>query len=180
MIKLSINAINLLRYVLAHNGEKEVKEVRQFGAPMQVEVDAPRRLGGVESSQRRHFYKATDDILTEYNDEVRKRSDAFTEFKKTEEKNIKDSNPKEENEDDKKYNARITAKVNAAQTVKDRMKEINEDFKTLSEIKHDVELSDKTTEVVKKYYLQFGEEIGYTTGDDDIVDEINQVFNIKE
>ena len=56
-------------------------------------------------------------------------------------------------------------------------KELNEKVSEVLKTKIEVEVTDKTVEVVKKYYKEFGDKNGWLSGDDGAIEEIEAELN---
>ncbi len=171
--KLSVGAVLLLRHTLGYNGEKEIGQDGQ-------EVASPRRLGGVESSQRRHLYKNTEGIAKGYDEKINGLKADFIHFRDQLKEKLKAENKINENENADAYEMRIGNMVIREKEFENKFKEFNAGIVAASkDMASDFELNDKTVEVVKKYYTEFGEKVGFSAGDDDSVDEINKALSIE-
>ena len=155
-INLSQGGFNILRYTLTVTGEKEVNS-------QGVEVDSQRRLNGEDSAQRRFFLKIVNPLLEEKRGEAQKLLDDYKEAWKKE-------NLKKEEEADKEYETRLNVVIMGD-------KELNEKIGEILKTKMEVDLTNKTFDVVKKYYNEFGDKNGWLVGDDEIVEEINAELN---
>lgn len=172
-LKLSIGAILLLKHVLAYTGEKELNIENK-------EVQSPRKLNGEESSQRRHFYNATDIASKSYDDlvdakrkEIKDKQDELVAKMKTE-------NKQNDSETDANYLNRINSLVFATPEFSDVMKNAQKELEDAKKNQFDIELTDKTVAVVKKYFVEFGDKEGFSPADDEVADEIVQVLEIKD
>ena len=56
-------------------------------------------------------------------------------------------------------------------------KKLNDEIGEILKTKMEVDLTNKTFDVVKKYYNEFGDKNGWLVGDDEIVEEINAELN---
>ena len=155
-INLSQGGFNILKYTLTVTGEKEVNS-------QGIEVDSQRRLNGEDSAQRRFFLKIVNPLLEEKRGEAQKLLDEHKEVWKKE-------NVKGEEETEKEYETRLNVEMVGNKKLND---EIGEILKT----KMEVDLTNKTFDVVKKYYNEFGDKNGWLVGDDEIVEEINAELN---
>ena len=145
-MKISKNAHLLLKHTLTLTGEKEI-------APDGKEVDASRRLNGEESSQRRFYFKAIEEIDTPQ-----------TLFKEMKEKWEK-KNPKEPQQvQDVKFNQHFQ-KTKGIEEIEKKMEE-----------EFEAKITDKTLAVVKKYFKEFEDKVGWTVADDKIVEKIEAEF----
>jgi len=153
-MKVSQGACYLLKHVITTTGDTEV-------APNGQEVNSPLRLNGEETAQRRHFLKAIDPLL-----EAKKTIIQGMVNKAKED--WKEANPQGD-KDAKVYEAEMNQAINTPEL----MKELN----AVSDEILEVELTDNTVEVLKKYFGEFGDKNGWTAGDDKSVEEIEKVFN---
>lgn len=152
-ITLTQNAYYLLKHVITTTGEKEV-------APNGQEVNSPLRLNGEETAQRRHYLKKIDPLLEA------KRTAIQGLIDKTKEE-WKKKNPQGD-KDAKIYGAEADRAIN--------IPELMEKLNAISDETIEIELTDKTIEVLKKYFKEFGDKNGWTTGDDKSVVEIEEVL----
>ena len=153
-VKLSQGAHYLLKHTITTTGEKEV-------APNGQEVNSPLRLNGEETAQRRHYLKLIDPLLEAKKVAIQGLIDtAKEEWKKTNEQGDKDA---------KAYEAEMNKAINTP--------ELMEELNVISDEDIEVELTDKTVEVLKKYFVEFGDKNGWTAGDDKAVEEIEEVLN---
>ena len=166
-MQLSVKAIQLLRHVLTYTGEKETDANGN-------ERDAARRLNGVESSQRRHFYKNTEAVVNEYNDTVKAMFDENNKKNKANREQVMADNPKQENEEETVYTARVDALVN--KVTNESINEMSKEIKALGEDQHEITLTPETLDVVKKYYAEFGEKTGFTAADDVVIEEVEEAL----
>jgi DNA repair ATPase RecN len=165
-MELSIKAINLLKHVLQFDGTKET-DLRTG-----QEVNASRKLNGEESSQRNHFNKAVKPLLEAYQAEYKELADEFNKKAVEQTKEVKENNPKNEEETDKEYNQRINNLVVQDKEYQARVTELSVWLKEKENEIHTFEITDKTKEVVKKYYDIFGNEVGFAVGDDEVIETI--------
>lgn len=153
-VKLSQGAHYLLKHVITTNGDTEV-------APNGQEVNSPLRLNGEETAQRRHYLKLIDPLLEAKKVSVQGLIDKTKEeWKKANEQGDKDA---------KVYDAEMNKAINTPELMEELNAISNEDI--------EVELTDKTVAVLKKYFKEFGDKNGYTVGDDKSVVEIEEVLN---
>jgi hypothetical protein len=154
--QFSIDALAILKTVLVTTGEKENINGQ--------EQPASRRLNGEESSQRRFFITKTEPLFEEAQ-EKRKTLIDSAKIK------WKEENPKLENEADKDYDKRCDVLVNVD-------KDLITAIKEMYAVEHQVELEQKTWNVVYKYFKEFSEAIGWLPGDDDTVATIADKFKV--
>ena len=155
-INLSQGGFNILKYTLTVTGEKEVNS-------QGIEVDSQRRLNGEDSAQRRFFLKIVNPLLEEKRGEAQKLLDEHKEVWKKE-------NVKGEEETEKEYETRLNVEMVGN-------KKLNDEIVEILKTKMEVDLTNKTFDVVKKYYNEFGDKNGWLVGDDEIVEEINAELN---
>jgi len=167
-LSVSTKAMNLLRHVLMTDGKK----IQQNGQ----EVFSPRTLNGFESAQRRHFFKKTDEILEKLNEELQAKQKVHNEMVKALREKLSKETEKLEGEVDNKFKVRVEELVKADQGVKDSITALNELVKTTSNTKQEIELTDATGEVVKKYFTVYGDEAGFGQDLDEAVEEVVEVL----
>lgn len=169
-IKLSTNAITLLRHVLNYTGEKEVDKDGK------KEVFSPRRLWGEDQSQRRHFMKNTEEVVKSFEEIYKKNNEEFSNFGVETRDKLTKENPRKEKETNEEYAERINAILAASKVMNEKFEEL--DKKVVEEKKkfNMVEVTDKTKEVLKKYILEYGQKEGYVGADDESVEEINEAL----
>lgn len=149
-MKLTKKAHLLLKHILTFTGEKEI-------APDGKKVDVYRRFNGEESAQRRFYFKATEEIDTPQK--------LYAEAKEKWEK----ENPKDEKEPQQLYDIKFNQYFQEIKGTEETEKIMNEEF--------EVKITDKTLAVIKKYFKEFGEKIGWTAADDKIVERIEIEFS---
>ena len=149
-MKLSCNGHLLLKHTLTFTGEKEIAQNGQ-------DSNTPLRLNGEESAQRRFYFKAIADVKTH--------QEIFDEYKQTW---IKE-HPKGEKEEQQLYDAKVNTEVLESK----ELKKITDDAMSTQ---IEVELTEKTINVIKKYYKEFGNNAGWTVKDDEVIEEIDNVL----
>ncbi len=166
-MKISLRAANLLKHVVSHNGQHELNAEGK-------EVPSLRRLNGEETSQRRFFARAYDVLVKDaqpvldaalavYNDKLKEKKDAFV---------------KTEGEEEEAFNARVTAVLVKDEELKSLYVSVARESENLQSEKHEMDLSSKTGDFLKKYFVLFGDEAGFLNGDDDTVVELNELFGL--
>ena len=150
MLNVSKQALSLLKVVLTTTGEKELNAEGN-------EVSSPLRLSGEESSQRRHFLKAVDPILTELGETQNK---LFEDVKEAYRKSSPQGEMKEGD-----YNIQMIKALNQDD-------KFTEDIAALTSEKVEVKVSSNVIAVVKKYFEAYGDKNGWTVGDDGLVEEV--------
>lgn len=168
-LKLPLSALALLRFVLTFTGEKEMNSKGE-------EVDAPRRLSGEESSQRRHFIKAIIPLQEEVTEKVNllvKEHNAKVGVKR---EKLKEINQKSDSEKESDYEIRINNLLNIDVELNESLKSINKEADKFNREEHEIDVMGKTKEVVKKYFGEYGEKIGFGAVDDEWVEAIEDVL----
>lgn len=160
-MQLNINSINLIRYLLSYTGEKEADGKGN-------EVMSQRRLSIDESSQRRFFYKNTQNVVSEFD----KKSRELAEVHNAKVKEKKDKLKK----DKKNTDEMIDSLINKDSELLESLKNIQEEVKKMLDTKYDIEVTDKTKEVIKKYFDLYGKEAGFMAGDDEQVAELEEIL----
>ncbi len=163
-LNLSLQAHTLIKHTLTFTGESEVNGKGE-------DVLASRKLNGEESSQRRHYFKTINPTIDEKQKVLQETVKEFNEkiTKISEKLKLKTPQGKEK---DEVYEAKINRQVNAEPKVKEWMEELNKLVEKNNEEMLEVELTDKTVEVVKKYFKEYDENVGWNVGDDKLVEEI--------
>ena len=168
-MKLTTNALLLLKHILSYTGETEV-------GPQGNDVLSARKLNGEESSQRRSFFKNTEKITTEHTDFLRAEQDKVTVVQNKLKEELKKEFPKLEAEKDDEYETKIVNKM----LVNDKLTKLFESVnKTITEAQlkvQEFEVAPKTQEVLKKYFVKYGDDCGYMPADDNSVSEIEEAL----
>lgn len=162
-MQLNYSEIKLLTHVLTTTGETEMGQDGK-------ETLSPRRLNGEESAQRRHFVKAVKDIVENTEKTVRELSDAHNAVVKE----VREE--KEKSEKKGKKDEKVDMLVAQDERVKESFMKVTKEVNELSEKKHEVELTAKTTDVIKKYFKEFGDKVGFAVGDDGIVESLTTLL----
>lgn len=184
-LELSSRALNLLSFTLSFDGKSELDKDGN-------DVPVTRRLNGEESSQRRFFLKEArekvKDIQDQINELLRERDEFIKPYNAlvTEKRELaKATNQKEEGEKSSAYEGRINAIVLAdaerlqlASELDPKLVDINAKTDELQSTKVTLDLTDKTVDVCKKYFQQFGDEAGFPSGDDIAVEELTKVLGL--
>ncbi len=178
MVQFTQDAMALLTHVVSFDGKKEIGQEGK-------DIASPRRVSNEESTQRRFFLKeaqkALDPLKPEadaVNEAHKKWQDTLTSIRSS----FQTENPKQEGEAPEAYEARIVAFASQDVNVKEAFEPWKKLFTEFHE-KHDaqtfeLELTSKTVDFLKKYFLEFGEQVGYAPGDDKLVEELNTVFGV--
>ena len=166
------NEITLLKHTLSFTGETELGVEGK-------DVPSARKLNGKESSQRRHFIKNTEEVTKGIEEKIREMQTKHNELLEEVKKEHKAEPLDEEGltpEEVKAQKALLKAQENAAVAGDPKLKEsidgINDEVKVLFEAEHEVEIRPETLEVVKKYFTEWGENIGFNVGDDAAVEAL--------
>ncbi len=168
-MKLSTNAILLLKYTLSYSGQIEVGQNGQ-------DVLSPRKLNGEESSQRRHFFKSVEEVTTNYDKMLREEQNKVMYVQNKLKEDLKKEFTKLETEKDEEYEERINKKIVENKELIERVEEINKIIKDKQEEEQEFDITPKTLEVVKKYFVKYGDQCGFMPNDDKSVEEIERVI----
>ncbi len=168
-LKLSLAGFALLRYTLTFNGEKEFNLKGE-------ELDTPRRLRGDEAIQRRNFIKEVSVIQDEASEKINPLVNAHNVKVSGKRAEIEKVNLKKEDENAVDYEKRINNLLNAEQELTDSLKELNQQLKDINEEEREITLVDKTLGVVKKYFKEYGDKVGFVVGDDATIEQIEEAL----
>lgn len=193
-MKLSFTEISFIRHVLNTTGEVET-------GPEGKEVLSARRLkDSVEVSQRRHFAKNTKEIIEAVQETLTTKQNEIKQLTDEKKEEFSKENPKEEvslpelpetaTEEEKKehtktkkalqkvinenFEAKQTRFLNDDEEIKEKVKKANEDMTEVMAEEHEVDLTDKTMKVVKKYFTEYGEANGWAPADDEAVSSLGE------
>jgi len=167
-ILLSHQSLLLLKHTLTTTGEREIDLKGN-------EVLSSLRLNGEEQSQRRFFFKAVNEKLDKNAEKSQKETKPIQDKLDEMVKVAKKDNAIKEGETAEAYDKRInelliTATPKTLELIKERNELLNKYNTALLEF----EINDKTLEVVKKYFTEFGENNKWTAADDELVMEIEE------
>lgn len=163
-MKLSLSEIKMIQHVLRTTGEKTEDDKGN-------ETYAPRTLNGEESSQRRHFNKSVKSILEAVDEKIKVAIEPHNALiKEVREKVEKGHKGKKLEEKD------VDLLVSKDDAVQASFKKASEDVKAFGEEKQEVEVTDKTLSVIKKYYKEYSEKVGFTEGDDEVIESLEEVL----
>lgn len=172
MLKLSLKSLQLLQKTINTTGDKTPDPRSGVG-----EIDALRLLNGEESSQRRHLNKAMEPILVDMDNKRKELVERHNNLVEDIKKDLRKKNPKNDKEKEEIYDVRIDRLTVESEKIKNSLKEIEKEFvNILGEIK-ELDLTDKTKEVIFKYFKEYGNKVGFQVDEDDMVEEINQLVN---
>lgn len=166
-LSLSYAAVKLLKHVLSYTGEKEINEKGS-------EVFSPRRLNGTESSQRRHFVKTVEPLEVAVEEDIKKIQTAHNDLLIEKRKSFEKDNPRLEGEKDHDFKARLEGVLNQDAELVSSFKDVQKKVNELFDKKLEFEINDKVYGVVKKYYVDFGDKVGFADGDDEMVAELEE------
>lgn len=172
MIKVSYGALKLLKFVLSFTGEKEVNDKG-------VEINSTRKMNAIDSSQRRHFMTAMTNIERPIEDRIKAESEAFQEKLEVAKKEWKDKHLTNEGESGHAYESRMLADLDKDVALTSEVKKINDAIANDYTSTHELPITDKTLDVVKKYFSEYGETSGFMPGDDENVSELLSVFGLE-
>jgi len=168
-LNLSQSAYTLLKVCLSITGEKELNQKGE-------EVMSPRRLNGEESAQRRHYFKAIDSKLEENNKKALEAGDKHNEKLKKLQEDYKKKNPQNKKESTEDYDKRINSLLNNDKTLMASFAAAMAVQQQVNKEKFEIDITDKTVEVIKKYYKEYSDQVGWGSGDDEVVEEIEEAF----
>lgn len=158
-IMVSLQAHSMLKFVLTTTGETEVD-------PKGNEINSPLRLKGEESAQRRHYFMLLEPV-------IEKAERGLQEAGKTHQALVE----KEKEKLDKKLSdEEKDKKLNEIVKLVDSFKNLQELRKKLNEEKIELEVTEKTFNVIKKYFKEYSDKIGFMPGDDETAEELNVIF----
>src|SRR3990167_2680608 len=180
-MKLSYSEIALLRHIFTTTGDTEIQANGQEGL-------SPRRLNGEESSQRRHYTKATKEsaeLIETKVKEIQETHNALVEstreqYKKDNKKEVvegaKELTAEEKKAEKEAEKLKEDLYVSKYQDIKDSLKKAVADVEELYTEKHDVELAAKTLMFLKKYFKLWGENPGWIMWDDETVESLYEIL----
>jgi len=169
-MELTIKAIGLLSTGLQYDGTKE------FNPKTKKEEFSSRRLNGEESSQRRHFSKAVESALKEYQEKWKEIADKHNGLVKEKTEELKKENPREKEEEKEVYDKRIDIIVAQIKEISDSLREVQGSFNELDAVKHTFEITEETKKVCKKYFEEWGDKVGFEPKDDDVLEELEEAL----
>ena len=164
-LSLSFSAINLIKHTLSTDGKKEIDGKGQ-------EVLSALKLNGQESAQRRHFFKKIEEYEKTTREDLQKEIDKFNELRKSTLDELKKENKKKKDEEEKDYDERISKLLVKDKKFEKAGKDIQEFSIALNKKIVEIEVTEDTLKVLKKYFNEFGEKVGWGVGDDEVVEEI--------
>lgn len=170
-MNISVNSANLLKFVVSYTGQKELN-------PEGQEVLSLRRLNGDESSQRRFFVKALEELLKPSQTQITEMKTKFDEFIQERRTAVQEAAPKAEDESDDAFNTRVALALNQDAALKAEVLIYRASQVAVGVQKIEVAVAEKTKDFLKKYFVLYGNEVGYFSDDDESVDELNGVFGL--
>jgi len=168
-INVSLQAHSMLKFVLTTTGEKEVDQKGN-------EINSPLRLNGEESAQRRHYFKLLEPTLERVEKELLEASEAHMELVKKEKDKLEKTFNNNHSTLGSLSEEEKDAKLNKVPILIDSFKKLQALNKKLNEEKTEVEVTEKTAEVIKKYFKEYGDKIGFASGDDSVIEELNEIL----
>jgi hypothetical protein len=146
----------LLKHIMSYSGEKEVNDKG-------IEVASLRRLDTNEKSCQRGI------LMKKLNAEIEKVAELEKKLVEKMKTWWKENNPKNTDEKDNDYEARM---INALNIDESFLKEAKE----ISETKYEIEVDDKVKKLVKECFDDFGKKGGWAVGDDEMVAELTELL----
>lgn len=168
-MQLNFNQISLIRFVLSATGEKEMN-------PQNQEVDVPLKLNNEESTQRRFFFKNTQEIVDKTNQEINLLTTLHNEQVEELRIKLKEKNPKKEQLEDTKYEEQINILINSDSELRKKMLETQNEVNIKLEEENEINVEDKTKKVIKKYFEKYGNDAGFGVADDKIVEQLQEIL----
>lgn len=170
---LSLNAIRLVKFVLSHTGKKEENNRGE-------EFFSSRPLAGDEHAQRRHFKKAVADQEKGLEDDIEKLVAEHNKLIDEKRNELKKQIEQKKDEPASLYEKRLLSLLELDQEFVATAKKMVEKRVKLQEKTIEFEITDKTFEVVKKYFKEYHESVGWEDGADKIVEELLPIFGEEE
>lgn len=161
--QLSLDAINLLKFILTYTGEKELDDKGN-------EVFVSRRLNGEESAQRRFYIKNSAGVLEVQDKKIKELAEVHNNLVKAKREELAKDFEMLEGESREDFDKRLEAKVVASDEVKTSFEKTKTELEALTRELLTVEMTEKTWDVCKKYFKEFGEKVGFMEGDDKAVE----------
>ena len=168
-MQLSFGAVRLLKYILSYTGEKELSAEGK-------DILSTRRLNSEESAQRRHFFKNVKELEDKNEAELNEIVKVHNEKVEAKRVELKFDHPILEGESDEVYTKRIDILLNSDPKLVESLKTIREQSEKIIQDKLEVVVEPSTLEVIKKYFKEFGEKTGFSSGDDEVVEELIEVL----
>ncbi|MFA5037053.1 MAG: hypothetical protein WC479_07755 [Candidatus Izemoplasmatales bacterium] len=168
-VKLSISSVNLLKGVLSFTGEKEIDQRGN-------EIASPRRMNGEESSQRRHYIKATEEEVKKVQEEINAIEKTHRELVEKLREDFKKESPKKKTETEEDYEKKLNIELSKNKELIEAVKAANKKIEDLNKTEIEFEVTDKTFEVMKKFFKEFGDKVGFGVADDEQVEELTNVL----
>lgn len=130
-----------------------------------------RALYGAERSQRSHYLKKLKPIEEKALEESREILDKYKKLYNEK----RDALPKEEKNRDQIVQKMFEEDEKLQEAVKER----KDGIEAIQQKKHQLKLTPKTMKVLRKYFIQYAVDAGFTSDLDDVVDEIEAALKIK-
>ena len=168
-MQLSTRGISLARYVLSFTDEKVV-------GPGGQEMNATRRLNGEDSSQRRHFFKNTEEFLRDADEQIKSAQKEYNARLAEIKSPIQAQNPKAKDESTEDYNDRIVSITKLDKALAEELSriwtEMNEKIDEARQAMCEVETTEKVEALLKKCFLEYGDKAVFSSGEDAGAEEI--------
>lgn len=168
-MELSYGAINLLRVVVTTDG------TRQMNSEGKEEL-SPLRLNGEESAQRRFFMKESQKIIDEVQPPIQKMVTDYNAMLEAKKDVYKKDFPIAESEAQKDYDVRMAIALSQDEELVNAVTAVKAEDVIIRETKHSIDITQKTQDFLKKYFILFGDVSGYVMADDSLVEELNTMF----
>jgi len=168
-MELSFGAIKLIKHFLAYTGEKELDEQGK-------EKLSLRRLNNEESSQRFRFSKNVKGFEQESEDKLNEIIKNHNESVNSEKSNFKNEFPIQEGETEEQYNKRIDSILASNSTLIDSFISVQKQSQEIVEKKLDITIEPKNLELIKKYFIEYSQKVGFPSVDDEVVEELTEVL----
>lgn len=128
-----------------------------------------RSLNGEESSQRGHYKKRLVAIETELKEKITEARNEHSKKVDAARIALESIYKKNEDEKDEDYTNRINSLIDKDEELKKSLAVLNAVLKESNESEHEFDLTEKTLKVLKKYFVEFGDTVGFKSGDDESV-----------
>lgn len=164
-MELSYREIVLMLHILNYTGEKETD-------PRMQEVDVPRRLSGEESAQRRHFYSNNKDFIEDVEKQEKEAREAHAKRYQKEKDALLKKNPT-------LRPSEVEAELNSNVDLLDSIKKYREEKERLGALRNKFALTEKTLLVVRKYFNEYSNVVGFVAADDENATNLSNALGIE-
>lgn len=168
---LSLSAIRIIKYILSYTGEKEIDHQGN-------DMLSFRRLGNEESSQRRNFFNSIKDCENETSEELNKILKSHNEKVNIKKKELAEKFPLLDTEKEADFERRINNLLNQDEELVESFVSSRKKSEELNKKIFEIKIDEKTNEMIAKYFKEYGDKVGFCHEDDDVVDELNEIFNV--